>query len=72
MTVKEIVELLPKGHPFRLEVDNVWTILTTKDDYDADYSNIMKEYSDYNVIGLEASFGVYDYATLWLKAERKE
>lgn len=70
MTVKEIVNLLPKGHPFRLDVDNVWTMLTTNDYYDADYNNIMQEYGDYNVIGLEASFGVYDYATLWLKVER--
>lgn len=71
MTVKDIVKLLPKGHPFRLEIDNVFAPLVTKDDYC--YNNeIMQEYSDYNVIGLEASSGVYEDVIIWLKVERKD
>lgn len=69
MTVNEIVNLLPKGHPVRLEIDNLWTGLTYKDDC-AEYTRVMQEYGDYNVIGIETSFGVGEYAVLWLKAER--
>lgn len=69
MTVKEIVDLLPKGHPFRLDVDNLWTGLLYKNDC-FEYTNIMQEYGDYNVIVIEASSGVYEDAIIWLKVER--
>ena len=69
MTVKDIVDLLPKGHPFRLEVANLWTALIYKDDC-AEYNRVMQEYGDYNVIVIEASFGVGEYAVLWLKVEK--
>lgn len=71
MTVKEIVNLLPNRQPFRLEIDNLWEELITKDD--CVYNRIMEEYGDYNVIEIEAcDNGVYDYATLWLKVEKTE
>lgn len=71
MTVKEIVALLPKDHPFRLEVANLWTALTYKGD--CEYNRVMQEYGDYTVIGIEAcDSGIYDNAVLWLKVERKE
>ena len=69
MTVKEIVNLLPKEHPFRLEIGNLWRELIYKDD--CSYNRILQECGDYNVIEI-ASYnnGVYDYATLWLKVEK--
>ena len=71
MTVKEIVELLPNKHPFRLEVDNLWTGILYKNDC-FEYTDIMQEYGNYNVVAIEASSGVYDDAIIWLKVERKE
>ena len=71
MTVKEIVELLPNKQPFRLEVDNLWTGILYKNDC-FEYTNIMQEYGNYNVVIIEASSGVYDDAIIWLKVERKE
>ena len=66
MTVKEIVNLLPKGYPVSLEIDNI----TYKDDC-AEYNRVLQEYGDYIVTGIDASFGVCD-DVLWLKVERKE
>ena len=71
MTVKEIVELLPNKQPFRLEVDNLWTGILYKNDC-FEYTDIMQEYGNYNVVVIEASIGVYDDAIIWLKVERKE
>lgn len=71
MTVKEIVDLLPNGHPFRIDIDNIWEALIIKC-IDVDYTRIMQEYGDYNVIEIEALDGFYAYSTLWLKVERKE
>ena len=71
MTVKEIVELLPNKQPFRLEVDNLWTGILYKNDC-CEYTNIMQEYGNYNVVIIEAYSGVYDDAIIWLKVERKE
>ena len=71
MTVKEIVELLPNKQPFRLEVDNLWTGILYKNDC-FEYTNIMQEYGNYNVVIIEAYSGVYDDAIIWLKVERKE
>ena len=71
MTAKEIVELLPNKQPFRLEVDNLWTGILYKNDC-FEYTNIMQEYGNYNVVVIEASSGVYDDAIIWLKVERKE
>ena len=71
MTVKEIVELLPNKQPFRLEVDNLWTGILYKNDC-FEYTDIMQEYGNYNVVVIEASSGVYDDAIIWLKVERKE
>lgn len=73
MTVKEIVDLLSKNHPFRLDIGNAWTQLLIKGEYDDDYIRLLQEYGDYNVIEVEAcENGCYEYATLWIKAERKE
>ena len=71
MTVKEIVELLPNKQPFRLEVDNLWTGILYKNDC-FEYTDIMQEYGNYNVVVIEASIGVYYDAIIWLKVERKE
>ena len=71
MTVKEIVELLPNKQPFRLEVDNLWTGILYKNDC-FEYTDIMQEYGNYNVVVIEAFSGVYDDAIIWLKVERKE
>lgn len=71
MTVKEIVELLPNKHPFRLEVDNLWTGILYKNDC-FEYTDIMQEYGNYNVVVIEASSGVCDDVIIWLKVERKE
>ena len=68
MTVKDIINLLPKEHPLRLEINNMWEELVLKDDYA--YNRVIQEYGDYIVIGIEAwDNGIYDYATLWLKVE---
>lgn len=68
MTVKDIINLLPKEHPLRLEINNMWEELVLKDDYR--YNRVIQEYGDYIVIGIEAwDNGIYDYATLWLKVE---
>ncbi len=69
MKVKEILNLLPSGHPFRIEIYNQWSELVFKDD--CAYNRVLQEYGDYNVIGIEAwDSGIYDYATLWLKVEK--
>lgn len=71
MTVNEIVNLLPKGNPFRIEFDNVWKQLLITGECNDDYTRIMQECGDYNVIGIEAlDNGEYDYATVWLKVEK--
>lgn len=71
MTVSEVVNLLPKDHPFRLEIDSLWGELVFKDD--CAYNRVLEEYGDYNVIGIEAcDDGIYDYSTLWLKVEKPE
>ena len=68
MTVKDIINLLPKEHPLRLEINNMWEELVLKDD--CAYNRVIQEYGDYIVIGIEAwDNGIYDYATLWLKVE---
>lgn len=70
MTVKEIVNLLPKGHPFRLVVEDLWVGLIYKDDC-FEYANIMQEYGDYVVTVIETcDSGIYDYAVLWLTIEK--
>lgn len=70
MTVKEIVNLLPKGHPVRFEIGDLWAGLIYKGD-SAEYNRTMQEYCDYNVIRIEAwDNGVYDYSVLWLKVEK--
>ena len=69
MTVNEVVNLLPKDHPFRLEINNMWKELFFKDD--CTYNRVIEEYGDYNVIGIEACDNdIYDNATLWLKVEK--
>lgn len=69
MTVKEIINLLPKGHPVRLSIDYKWTGLIYSDDC-SEYNCVMQEYGDYNVIGIESWSGFYEHSTLWLKEER--
>lgn len=69
MTIKEIVNLLPKGHPFRLEVANLWTALICKDDC-AEYNSVMQEYGDYNVIVIYALDGFDEYDVIWLKVKK--
>jgi hypothetical protein len=70
MTVKDIVNLLPKGHPVRIDIDYKWAGLIYSD-YCPEYNCVMQEYGDYSVIGIAAlDNGVYDYSTLWLKAEK--
>ena len=71
MTVKEIVNLLPLGHPVRLDIDYRWTGLIYKNDC-AEYNRVMQEYGNYEVTVIEASSGVYEDAIIWLKVERKE
>ena len=71
MKVKDIVELLPKEHPFIFEIYGFWGGLVFKDD--CAYNRILQEYGDYNVIGIEASdSGIYDYAIIWLKIEKQK
>ena len=68
MTVKDIINLLPKERPRRLKINNMWEELLLKDD--CAYNRVIQEYGDYIVIGIEAwNKGIYDYATLWLKVE---
>ena len=69
MTVKEIVNLLPTGHPFRIEIDNEFSPLITKDDYCYN-TEVIQEYDDYNVIEIYALDGVYKYDVLWLKVKK--
>lgn len=69
MTVKEIVELLPNKQPFRLEVDNIWAGLLYKNDC-FEYTNIMQEYGNYNVVVIYASSGACGEAIIWLKVKK--
>lgn len=69
MTVKDIVNLLPNGHPFRLEIDNVFAPIITKDDYCYD-TEVMQKYGDYNVIVIYASSGACGDAIIWLKVKK--
>lgn len=70
MTVKEIVNLLPKRHPVRIDTEYQWAEFICSDDC-SEYNYVMQEYGDYNVIGIASwDNGIYDYSTLWLKAEK--
>ena len=71
MTVKELIELLPNGHPVRLDVEYQWAEFIRKEDC-LEYKDAMQKYGDCNVIGVAAwDGGAYSYATIWIKAEKQ-
>lgn len=79
MTVKEIVDTLPNGHPFRLETDvykyySTWRILLIKGERDEEYDKLLQEYGDCLVTKIEAldNGNLYDYATLWLTIKSED